>query len=171
MFKSIGRLLLISTLIACTSSPNESANGASTEFQGLKKELNVSIPEVYSQKVSGKRRGRLNSLKTSGTSWFSFKLEKPSNKLKIVIINTEGNTEFVWPIDNITVNNMDANEQMGSKETIQVDIIIDQQIQFYFDNQIKYSSDQNFQSMNNKIEVYLDNISQNIPVTSYNLDM
>lgn len=167
MIKRLGFLAFVALLISCTSSSNEdSNNSAEKEFIPLAKTEGSNIPDNYRSAVTSKRRGKLKGLKSDGNAWYNFKVNQPFENLKIVITNSNGITDFIWPIENI-ISNLDS---LNTSQNIKVDLLItSENVQVFFDENIRFSFEENLVASDNRIEVYLDGEFVDIPGVLYDL--
>ncbi|MEP0984227.1 hypothetical protein [Ekhidna sp.] len=167
MIKNLSVLIIAALLMGCSTPSNEQTNdNESQKSIPLVKAEGSFIPEDIRSNVTSKRRGKLKGLKSDGEAWYSFQVVAPFENLKIVITNSRGVTDFIWPIEDI-ISNLDS---LNTVQNIKVDMVFtEESVLVFFGESIRFSFEENLLAADTRIEVYTDGEFRDIPGVLYDV--
>lgn len=172
MIKKLCISLLTALLLGCSSSGNESSSEEGNSSLVLEKsEEGAYISEEVMNNLAGKRRSKLSNLYSDGPSWFSFRIEKPFEELKISLSGKKLSYQMTWD----TQADKASEVPIPLSNINQGDFIVDMvltpgQIQVFFNEGVEsflFKTDS--QAIDAKVEVYLDGELQDLPGVLYDI--
>jgi len=169
-------LLTVGLLWGCTSSTSEKQEEvpSNSSISFMNRTTNSRISEEIANNLTSKRRGKLNGLTADGPAWFNFRVNKNFESLQLIFINEGFQSKYIWKTgteESEEPNVFSLNETNSESETLAIDVLIkDQRIVIFFnDGEETFTFQNEASSLNFKIEVYLNDIYQDIPGVLYDI--
>lgn len=171
MIKKIGIWLLIGALVACGTVSNESENSGESSLSFEKRSEGSYIPDAVINNLAGKRRSKLSSLYSDGASWFSFRIKEPFKNLRIGLKGQQSSYVMDWSTqvdeqseDVLPLRNVNQGDFM-------VDVVLNPgEVTVFFNEGLEsFSFKTETQTIDAKVEVYLDGELRDLPGVLYDI--
>ena len=169
MIRKTGIWVLALVLAACGTTSKENTSDGSLVFE--KRSEGSYIPEEVTNNLFAKRRSKLSNLYSDGPSWFSFRIEEPFQELSIKLNGKQSSYKLDWS----TQAEEESKEVLPLQNVNQGDFIVDivlnpGEVTVYFNEGLEsFSFKTEAQTIDAKVEVYLDGELRDLPGILYDI--